>query len=135
MRARFPITWTHPRPWSGVIGSCVVRPVMATPLGAVAAIAGGREVWGFPKHPDPADAAIPVYPNDETVTFEGFASGPQGVFALKFKRPESIEGPRQRFLWTCRTGEDTCITPSASILPKRLLWRNRRATDRPLLRP
>ena len=43
-------------------------------LGALAAIAGGREIWGFPKHPSLADLSF-VYPNEEMVTFEGSLQG------------------------------------------------------------
>ncbi|HAC80521.1 MAG TPA: hypothetical protein DCG06_09520 [Deltaproteobacteria bacterium] len=77
-------------------------------LGAIAAIAGGREVWGFPKHPDPATLRF-AYPDDETVVFEGAHQGHKAV-ALKIKRPESVEGHITVPL-DVRTGEDTCITP------------------------
>jgi hypothetical protein len=58
--------------------------------GALAAIAGGREVWGFPKHPDLADLSF-EYPDLETVRFEGSHQGNK-VISLSVERPENIEG-------------------------------------------
>jgi hypothetical protein len=77
-------------------------------LGAVAAIAGGREVWGFPKHPGLADLSF-EYPDDDTVAFESAHQGNR-VFSLRIRRPESVEG-HVAIAVDERTGPDTCITP------------------------
>ena len=82
-------------------------------LGAIAAIAGGREVWGFPKHPALADLSF-NYPDEETVVFEGSHQGNKAV-SLRLKRPECTEGHLTIALDE-RTGADTCITPRQNPL-------------------
>jgi hypothetical protein len=54
-------------------------------LGALAAIAGGREVWGFPKHPDLADLNF-EYSDNESVIFEASLQG-NNVISLQIKLP------------------------------------------------
>ncbi len=81
--------------------------------GARAAIAGGREVWGFPKHPGLADLRF-EYPDSETVAFEGSHQGNR-VISLRVKRPECVEGHAMIVLDE-RTGPDTCITPRQNPL-------------------
>ena len=76
--------------------------------GAIAAIAGGREVWGFPKHPGLADLRF-EYPDSETVVFEGSHQGNR-VISLRLRRPECVEGHVTVAL-DVRTGRDSCITP------------------------
>ena len=58
-------------------------------LGALAAIAGGREVWGFPKHPDLADLNF-EYSDNENVIFEASLQG-NDVISLQIKLPENID--------------------------------------------
>ncbi len=58
-------------------------------LGALAAIAGGREVWGFPKHPDLADLNF-EYSDNESVIFEASLQG-NDVISLQIKLPENID--------------------------------------------
>ena len=77
-------------------------------LGAIAAIAGGREVWGFPKHPGLADLSF-EYPDRETVVFRGSHQGHR-VIALSARLPECVQGHITMALDE-RTGPDTCITP------------------------
>ncbi len=77
-------------------------------LGAIAAIAGGREVWGFPKHPGLADLRFD-YPDEETVEFEGSHQGRRVIF-LRVKRPEYVPG-HVTIALDERTGRDSCITP------------------------
>jgi len=82
-------------------------------LGAIAAIAGGREVWGFPKHPGLADLSF-EYPDSETVVFRGDHQGHR-VISLSVKRPECVDGHVTLALDE-RTGPDTCITPRQNPL-------------------
>ena len=76
--------------------------------GAIAAIAGGREVWGFPKHPGLADLSF-EYPDSKSVVFEGSHQGNR-VISLRVRRPEAVEGHVTISLDE-RTGPDSCITP------------------------
>jgi hypothetical protein len=77
-------------------------------LGAIAAIAGGREVWGFPKHPGLADLSF-EYPDKETVAFEGSHQGNR-VISVSAKRPECVDG-HVTIAVDARTARDSCITP------------------------
>ena len=77
-------------------------------LGALAAIAGGREVWGFPKHPGLADLSF-EYPDAETVVFEGSHQG-QKVISLRVKRPENSGGHVVVDL-DLLSPQGSCITP------------------------
>lgn len=82
-------------------------------LGAIAAIAGGREVWGFPKHPGLADLSF-EYRGEDTVVFEASHQGHK-VISLSAKRPEYVEG-HVSITVDERTGRDTCITPRQNPL-------------------
>ena len=77
--------------------------------GTRAAIAGGREIWGFPKHPAIADLSF-RYDGDDIVEFEGALQGKKAI-SLRVRRPEAIDGcitiPLDE-----RTGPDTCVTPN-----------------------
>jgi hypothetical protein len=77
-------------------------------LGAIAAIAGGREVWGFPKHPGLADLSFD-YLDGDAVAFEASHQGNR-VFSLLARRPEGVEG-HVVVAVDERTGPDSCITP------------------------
>jgi len=82
-------------------------------LGAIAAIAGGREIWGFPKHPGLADLSFD-YPDEETAAFEGSLQGNK-VISLKIKRPESIAEHVTADIDLC-TPQGACITPKQNPL-------------------
>ena len=82
-------------------------------LGALAAIAGGREIWGFPKHPSLADLSF-EYPNEEMVTFEGSLQGNK-VVSLKIKRPETIVEHVLAEI-DLVTPQGSCITPKQNPL-------------------
>ena len=77
-------------------------------LGAKAAIAGGREIWGFPKHPGLADLSF-EYPDEETVVFKGSLQGNK-VISLKIKRPECIAEHVLAEI-DLVTPQGSCITP------------------------
>ena len=77
-------------------------------LAALAAVAGGREIWGFPKHPGLADLSFD-YPDKDTVSFKGSHQGSQ-VISLKVKRPESIDDHVVVDV-DVKTAEGACITP------------------------
>jgi hypothetical protein len=77
-------------------------------LGAIAAIAGGREVWGFPKHPDLANLSF-AYPDNETIVIEASHQGNKAV-SINVKRPESV-ADHVSITADERTAPDTCITP------------------------
>ena len=77
-------------------------------IGAIAAIAGGREIWGFPKHPALANLNF-EYPNAEIALFEGSLQGNK-VISLKIKRPESIADHVVANI-DLITPKGSCITP------------------------
>jgi hypothetical protein len=77
-------------------------------IGALAAIAGGREIWGFPKHPGLANLNFD-YPDSETVIFKGSLQDSE-IIALKVKRPENIDG-HVVVQVDQLTPPGTCITP------------------------
>tara|TARA_Y100001960_G_scaffold318292_1_gene387845 strand:+ start:399 stop:1304 length:906 start_codon:yes stop_codon:yes gene_type:complete len=77
-------------------------------IGATAAIAGGREVWGFPKHPALADLKF-EYLDNETAAFEGSLQGNK-VFKLKIKLPETISEHVAVDI-DLLTPKGSCITP------------------------
>lgn len=81
--------------------------------GAIAAIAGGREVWGFPKHPDLAELSF-EYPDDEMVNFKSKHQGHR-VFSLSVRRPEVIKGHTIVEVDEV-TPEGSCITPKQNPL-------------------
>ena len=77
-------------------------------LGALAAIAGGREIWGFPKHPGLAELNFD-YPDTKTAAFEGSHQGHK-VISLRVKRPENIDGHMVVDIDQL-TPKGSCITP------------------------
>ena len=77
-------------------------------LPAKAAIAGGREIWGFPKHPDMANLDFD-YSENEMVSFTARHQGKR-VMSLKLKRPESIND-HLLVEADALTEPGSCITP------------------------
>ena len=77
-------------------------------LGAIAAIAGGREIWGFPKHPALADLNF-KYHDEETAAFEGSLQGNK-VISLNIKLPESLPEHVAVDI-DLLTPKGSCITP------------------------
>ena len=77
-------------------------------LGAIAAIAGGREIWGFPKHPALADLKF-EYHGGETASFKASLQGNK-VFKLDIKLPESISEHVTVDI-DLITPKGSCITP------------------------
>tara|TARA_B100001123_G_scaffold1069_1_gene1473 strand:+ start:1488 stop:2393 length:906 start_codon:yes stop_codon:yes gene_type:complete len=82
-------------------------------IAATAAIAGGREIWGFPKHPGLADLSF-EYPDNETVVFEGSHQSNK-VISIYAKRPESIDG-HVVIDADELTPQGSCITPKQNPL-------------------
>jgi len=82
-------------------------------LGALAAIAGGREIWGFPKHPGLADLCF-EYPDEETASFEGSIQDNK-VISLNIKRPESTSEHVVANI-DALTPQGSCITPKQNPL-------------------
>ncbi len=82
-------------------------------VGAIAAIAGGREVWGFPKHPDLAELSF-EYPDNETVIFDSKHQGHK-VFSLSIRSPEITAGHTVVEVDEI-TPEGSCITPKQNPL-------------------
>ncbi len=77
-------------------------------LGAIAAIAGGREIWGFPKHPGLADLNF-EYHDEENAAFEGSLQGNK-IIKLNIKLPESIPEHVSVDI-DLITPKGSCITP------------------------
>ena len=77
-------------------------------LGAIAAIAGGREIWGFPKHPSLADLSF-EYLDADTVAFAGTLRSNK-VFSLQLKLPESTKEHLEVDI-DVLTPKGACITP------------------------
>ncbi len=89
-------------------------------IGARAAIAGGREVWGFPKHPAVADLSF-QYPDPSTMSFTGALLGQKAITA-KVALPEQLAGCVSVPV-DASTAVDGCVTPSqnpliAGFIPK-----------------
>jgi len=82
-------------------------------LAALAAIAGGREVWGVPKHPALADLSYEC-PDAESVVFEGSHQG-RKVISLRVQRPENVSGHVVVEVGQL-TPKGSCITPRPNIL-------------------
>ena len=82
-------------------------------LGAIAAIAGGREIWGFPKHPSLADLSF-EYLDKETVAFAGSLQSNK-VFSLQLKLPENIKEHLKVDI-DVLTPKGACITPKQNPL-------------------
>ena len=82
-------------------------------LGALAAIAGGREIWGFPKHPDLADLNFD-YPDNKNVVFEASHQGNK-VLSLSARLPETNDGHVVVEIDEI-TPEGSCITPRQNPL-------------------
>ena len=78
-------------------------------LPAKAAIAGGREIWGFPKHPDIANLDFD-YLDGEMVSFTASHQGKR-VMSLKLKRPENIDD-------SLLVEADALTEPGSCITPK-----------------
>ena len=100
-------------------------------LAAKAAIAGGREIWGFPKHPDLADLDFD-YSDEKAVSFTARHQGNE-VMTVKVKRPESTEGYLALDA-DAITEIGACITPRQN-LKKPSFLPNKLVTLRPLLQP
>lgn len=77
--------------------------------GARAAIVGGREVWGFPKHPAVADLVF-LYPANDTVRFTGALQGRTAITA-EVRLPEASAGSVTVPV-DARTAPDGCVTPN-----------------------
>ncbi len=92
--------------------------------GALAAIAGGREVWGFPKHPALADLSF-VYENDNFVEFTALHQGNK-VMNIRVHLPEDEEG-HVTVPADLKTEPDGCLTPKqnpmkAGFIPKQTCY-------------
>ena len=92
--------------------------------GGQAAITGGREVWGFPKHPGIADLSF-TYPDDKTVAFTGALHGNKAV-AVRAVLPESVEGCVTVPV-DAKAAPGSCITPKqnplkAGFIPKQVRY-------------
>jgi hypothetical protein len=76
----------------------------------MAAISGGREVWGFPKSHIPADIRYD-YSADGNYTM--FSAEHQGlpVISARVKLPESVPGAVKIPPQTIKTANNTCVTP------------------------
>ena len=81
--------------------------------GARAAIAGGREVWGFPKHPAIADLHF-AYPDSGLAKIEGSHQGNR-VIDIAIRLPESQDG-HVTVPVDVRSAPDTCLTPTQNPL-------------------
>jgi hypothetical protein len=82
-------------------------------IGARAAIAVGREVWGFPKHPAVAELSF-VYGDDGVVRFNGGLHGKKAITVragLPEHAPGSVAVPVD-----ARTAPDACLTPNQNPL-------------------
>ena len=98
-------------------------------LAAKAAIAGGREIWGFPKHPDMADLDFD-YSEEKAVSFTARHQGNE-VMTVKVKRPESTEG----YLTVdadAITETGACITPKQNFMKPSFVAKQTRYTLRHL---
>ena len=82
-------------------------------MGARAAIAGGREVWGFPKHPAVADLSF-RYLDGGVVGFSGALLGKKAITA-RVTLPEHVAGSIAVPV-DARTTSDGCITPNQNPL-------------------
>jgi len=82
-------------------------------MGARAAIAGGREVWGFPKHPAVADLSF-RYLDKDIVSFTGALQGKKAITA-SVVLPESVAGSVAVPV-DARTAPDGCLTPTQNPL-------------------
>lgn len=71
--------------------SVVCGDAPGNPGAAMKAICGGRSVFGFPKHPVPADIGFKYTNNNTGVEFEAIHEGKHCV-SLKVKLPEADEG-------------------------------------------
>jgi len=74
---------------------------------AMAAISGGREIWGYPKHPTLANIEY-EYEGDDHVHFKATHRGLPSV-ELKMKLPEKTEGVIELPL-EAATDVDTCVS-------------------------
>ena len=88
--------------------------------GAVAAIAGGREVWGFPKHPAVADLRFD-YQDEDRVEFSASLLNKK-VISVSAKLPEKSADPITMEV-DAQTPADHCLTPKqnplqAGFIPK-----------------
>ena len=95
-------------------------------LAAKAAIAGGREIWGFPKHPDMADLDFD-YSDEKEVFFTARHQGNE-VMTVKVKRPESTEG----YLTVdadAITETGACITPKQNFVKPSFVAKQTRYTQ------
>ena len=81
--------------------------------GARAAIAVGREVWGFPKHPALAELSF-EYAEDGAIRFTGGLHGKKAITVragLPENTPGSVTVPVD-----ARTAPDACLTPNQNPL-------------------
>ena len=95
-------------------------------LPAKAAIAGGREIWGFPKHPDLANLNFD-YSDEEKVHFKGSHQG-NDVISLSIKRPENVEG-NILVEADALTEPGTCITPKQNLFNPSFVSKQTRYTQ------
>jgi len=75
------------------------------------AIAGGREIWGFPKHPEPGNLSLEYEESDgKKVGFKFQAKHhDKTCVTLKIRLPEADEGATVVHV-DAKTGRDTCIS-------------------------
>merc|ERR1711934_114005 len=107
-----PFSWNAQEPTAKVwVHRVLCAPKGEDKVGALAAISGGREIWGFPKHPAPA--AVTCGEDDKTFNFD-VAYQTKKVITLKMKLPEATEGFVPVPVDLTELPKDLCFTPKQS---------------------
>tara|TARA_Y100001970_G_scaffold267105_1_gene356606 strand:- start:1021 stop:1908 length:888 start_codon:yes stop_codon:yes gene_type:complete len=95
-------------------------------VAAIAAISGGREIWGFPKHPALADLNFEYYESDY-VSFRARHQGNEVLFlsiSLPEKSPDNIIIEADQL-----TPKGSCLTPKQNPLKPTFVAKQTRYTQ------